>query len=527
MSDANIVRHQEEDDDEEEEYEEEDGVMDEEEEEEDSLVMTGHLQDHEDDIDDQEEEEEEEDLEEEETDERIPSRKSCISSDPDKTDVDDLTDVEMTENDRDYSSSESPLPPHDTSSSPNKTVKLPRHLQQFVRRISVKSEEGNKEEFIEESSAPSIRSRRPSRSCKPNSLIFNEDTTTLTPIKRRRKTDDSGTSSNKTIITDRPVVSTRRTGQRNVHSVYRTLTPNDNQHRINEKKDITIRKKITTSDLTSRRTVLSNKRTKLKASLKSTTTTLTSASSAATSSKRSFARESVRKAVSALTNHVRLSPNGKKIGRPRKYPLAPVSSSLNQLTIKTSSPKKTTFKSPGKKLSTPNSSRRMNPILAAIISGQELGTTKTGKPKGRPRILPALDDVLTLNGHNTPVSNRDNNSIHGTRSSSRRGASSVSSHGCDCDSKYRSIMSNFEQSLETKFVESTQKLRKDMQDRDDDNIRLHSKIIALQKEVEVLRMKLLKTEEDVVQRREIEELKAKHQREVSLVKRTQWVCIFF
>ena len=397
----------------------------------------------------------------EEVEERISSRKSFIS-DPDKTDIDDEDDFSV-------SPRESPIP---------------------VDKPQVKKEE----------TSP-LRTRRPSRSCRPNSLIFNSDTTTLSPIKRRRKTEDSQASSGKTIITSKASSPMRR-AMRNVNSVYRTVSPLDQvDHKPNALK---------------RRIIVKN-------SFKKVTPMITS------SSKRSHARESVKRAVSALTT-VRLTPNGKKRGRPRKYPLPETAFAQQTFTtalpLVTSSPKKAVAtvvpNSTGKKTSTPVYSRKMNPILAAIISGQELGTTKTGKPKGRPRVLPSLNEVLTLNGQTPSNIKAVPSPILGSRSSSR-GAAAVSSTGCDCDAKYRTILSNLEEQLDKKFVESTQKLRKDMQERDDDNIRLHSKIIALQREVDILQVKLLKTEEAVSQRKELEELKAKYQQEISITKKSQWV----
>jgi len=171
--------------------------------------------------------------------------------------------------------------------------------------------------------------------------------------------------------------------------------------------------------------------------------------------------------------------------------------------------------------------------MAALFSGQELGTTKTGKPKGRPRVLPALEDVLNLNvnlnGHSHGV-NLDLEidgpvNPHGTRSRRSTTTSSPSSRsGCNCEAKYKAILAKLEESLEQRFMESTQKLRNDMRDRDEDNIRLHSKVIALTKEVELLKLKLCSREESVVQRREVEELKRTHSKELSQTKKTQW-CI--
>jgi hypothetical protein len=426
------------------------------------------------------EEENEENLE------RIPSRKSCIS-DSDKTDVEDLDEDVFT------STSLSPIPEENARTIPNS-------------RLNVQSQDLDS----------STRRRRPSRSCKPNSLIFNDDTTTLTPIKRRRKTDDSGASSNKTIITTSPVPTPLRRIPRNVNSVYRTVSPFEPQVTNKFKSTRDLKRKFV------------NKITIKKVA----------PNPVSSSSKRSLARQSVKRAVSALTTaNVRLSVNGKKIGRPRKYPVSesspvqPIQATYQTSSSLIHSPKKNMTSSPlvpkceNRKKGNSPPTRKMNPILAAIFSGQELGTTKTGKPKGRPIVLPSLNEVLNLNGH-APTKNTVTSPVSGMRQSSRRAATMISSHGCDCHTKYNEILANLEEQLEKKFVESTQKLRKDMQDRDDDNIRLHSKIIALQKEVEILRIKLLQTEEAVTQGKEVQELKAKHQQELLAAKKTQWVCLF-
>ena len=221
----------------------------------------------------------------------------------------------------------------------------------------------------------SIKSRRPSRSCKPNSLIFNSDTTTLSP-KRRRKI------------------------------VRESLPPSP------------------AADL-----IQSNQK---------------SSGRKSTISSRSFARESVRKAVSALTG---VNRPVKKLGRPRKYPIEVTGESVSSVKngrIPVGRAVKGRKVGRGKKLTAKKGSPvgKCTPILTAILSGQSLAQTKTGRPKGRPRVLPSLDEVILNGAKSSPHTSA-------TRSSPRR---------CDCEAKYKKILSNLEQSLEVRFAESTYKV---------------------------------------------------------------------
>lgn len=238
----------------------------------------------------------------------------------------------------------------------------------------------------------SIKSRRPSRSCKPNSLIFNSDTTTLSP-KRRRKV------------------------------VRESLSPSpDLSHQQSNN---------TSGDSNS-----------------STTANGRKSAATATISSRSFARESVRKAVSALTG---LNRPVKKLGRPRKYPIEGPAESVSPVAVKNGRipvGRKGRKVGRGKKLTVKKASSaspvgKCTPILTAILSGQSLAQTKTGRPKGRPRVLPSLDEVILNGAKSSP------NTTSATRSSPRR---------CDCEAKYKKILSNLEQSLEVKFAESTHKV---------------------------------------------------------------------
>ena len=66
-------------------------------------------------------------------------------------------------------------------------------------------------------------------------------------------------------------------------------------------------------------------------------------------------------------------------------------------------------------------------------------------------------------------------------------------------------------------------LRKDMEQREAENTRLANRIVSLQRELDYLKNRLDHATESTATRQEIEELKLKHQYELSLAKRTQWV----
>jgi len=407
----------------------------------------------------------------------------------------------------------------------------------------------------------SIGSRRPSRNCKPNSLIFNEDTTTLdSPVKRkRRKTDDSGTSGddNKDSVT--------LNQQQDLNTIIRNIGSNKRIRKSNLVVSETIQEEVPEDPQ-----VLSR---------------ITS------SGRRSFVRESVRNAVSSLTKRrtsitsaTQISPTsdsipsnkislhgrsingvslkGKKLGRPRKYPFdspvkedplmtppqptdliplkekkvnkkpSPSTSATSKKTITTNHNNLNHHINNGhhnqhsnrKSTSSPATNKtKMTPILTAILSGQDISSTKTGRPKGRPRILPSLDKVI-LNGTSVPLSSTPIVPIVNLKKSSRTSPKKGSS--CDCESRYKLILSELEESLESKFRESTARLRKDIEERDNENIRLHGRIVALQKEMDMLKKKL----EQVLQPPtaqpfapiEVEELKERHKAEISRIKKTQW-----
>lgn len=57
-----------------------------------------------------------------------------------------------------------------------------------------------------------------------------------------------------------------------------------------------------------------------------------------------------------------------------------------------------------------------------------------------------------------------------------------------------------------------------------ENSRLQNRIVSLQRELDYLKNRLDHAKETTASRQEIDELKLKHQYELSLAKRTQWVC---
>lgn len=66
-------------------------------------------------------------------------------------------------------------------------------------------------------------------------------------------------------------------------------------------------------------------------------------------------------------------------------------------------------------------------------------------------------------------------------------------------------------------------LRHDMDERDKDNIKLQARIVALQKDAELLRRKLNVSEENASYGKDVEQIREKFKREMSHAKKTQWV----
>lgn len=65
-----------------------------------------------------------------------------------------------------------------------------------------------------------------------------------------------------------------------------------------------------------------------------------------------------------------------------------------------------------------------------------------------------------------------------------------------------------------------------MEESEAENKRLQEKIASMQRELEYLNNRLDHAKESIENRQEIEQLKSRHQLELSLAKRTQWVSIF-
>lgn len=293
--------------------------------------------------------------------------------------------------------------------------------------------------------ASPIRSRRPSRNCRPNSLIFTADTTTLTPITRKRKRGQGWANRSR----GRPPITS--TPARNAST---------NQKVSGIKSDIKptvrVRNGFTNSSLPSTSSAVDT----------SPVRAASTGRPVRLASRRTSYQDMVKKAVSTVLSSHKTNVNSikndprlytldgklkKRMGRPRKYPV-PVD---GQVSI---SPPKSPWK--GNKLINHQATKakvhppghkkgqsppvKLSPFLAAILSGQSLGETKNGRPKGRPRVLPTLDEAV-LNGSATAPG--------GDGLPERR-----SLRKCDCESKYRTILVNLEESLECKFAESTQKV---------------------------------------------------------------------
>ena len=304
-----------------------------------------------------------------------------------------------------------------------------------TKRRASKQLTDNDQSPIEKASP--IRNRRPSRNCRPNSLIFNADTTaSLSPVPRKKR--------------GRP---SKNKFPRNNDGTPLTSTPAG--------KNVTksIKSHLKTTARKGNGLSKSQQNHSVEPVAPPSSTVTSSSRPVRLASRRTSYQDMVKKAVmssnklaNAKTNPALYTLHGtlkKKMGRPRKYP---VPESAQAKPMSTKSPLKT------KKL-TPNSSKvhapghkkgasppvKLSPFLAAILSGQSLGETKNGRPKGRPRVLPTLDEAV-LNG-STSTPGIDN------LSSERR-----SLRKCDCEAKYRKILVNLEESLESKFAESTYKV---------------------------------------------------------------------
>ena len=64
-----------------------------------------------------------------------------------------------------------------------------------------------------------------------------------------------------------------------------------------------------------------------------------------------------------------------------------------------------------------------------------------------------------------------------------------------------------------------------MEQTEAENVRLQGRIVTLQRELDYLKNRLDHVTESTASRQELEELKMKHQYELSVAKRTQWVSI--
>lgn len=223
-------------------------------------------------------------------------------------------------------------------------------------------------------SPPKLSSRRTSRSCRPNTLIFTSDMTTNSPPKKKIGRP------RKVMSAPAPVVEHPRNDLRR---------PKRNASYVN----------------------------------------------------------SVKKAVSALNTSSSATPRVKARGRPRKTPVVKSEPEEedeseddeeeeeddDETPVPTPSPKKS---NPIEKLKTPKRPK-LSPMLTSILSGQPIANTKTGRPKGRPRKFAAL----------------------ATPSSSDQKASTSTPGKCNCEAKYRVVFMKLEETLESKHLAQTKKVR--------------------------------------------------------------------
>ena len=266
--------------------------------------------------------------------------------------------------------------------------------------------------------------RRTSRTCRPNSLIFTEDTTTQSPIRRKRvkkeepeEDEVQDTEPEASIVTETPL---------NSRTPLRRSAALANKHL-----NLSLSSRRSAANVAVRRAVSTLKRR-----------------GGRPPKRPQFVQEdyddddseSPKEGAKPLTPYQQkklailketgknLSPYMLKKYGPEGPP--PADKSIRKL------PKMSPYMVKKYGLSGARSTVKMTPILTAILSGQPLAQTRSGRPKGRPRKLPSLEDAV-------------NDSLKRV---------SPSSGKCNCDTRYKEVLVNLEQQLESRFMDQTKKV---------------------------------------------------------------------
>lgn len=307
--------------------------------------------------------------------------------------------------------------------------------------------------------ASPIRSRRPSRNCRPNSLIFNADTTSLSPVTRKRgrgRPPSLGKKKDGTPLTSTPAGKTaaidRKSKIKNLRQSTTTRARNGYRTSIKSEPVTAEQPPASTTNMSGRPVRMASRRTSYQDMVKKAVSTVLSSNRAAQNGKNN-------PALYTLDGRLK-----KRMGRPRKHPYPGADGQMVMPPPKTLSPAKVNKVAYTSKLSHVTSKVakvhppghkkgqsppvKLSPFLAAILSGQSLGETKNGRPKGRPRVLPTLDEAVLNGSTASGVPGVDTSGTTDRRSLRR----------CDCEAKYRKILVNLEESLESKFAESTHKV---------------------------------------------------------------------
>ncbi|RWS07351.1 zinc finger MYND domain-containing protein 11-like protein [Dinothrombium tinctorium] len=161
---------------------------------------------------------------------------------------------------------------------------------------------------------------------------------------------------------------------------------------------------------------------------------------------------------------------------------------------------------------------KSSPLLSSLLNNtlhvpsyMTSPTTRTGKPKGRPRKYPLPSPAASI----LNISKRISENLlpppppPGT--------------SCDCDEKYRKHFQNLEETLTTQHMLQLQKLTKELEEKDKEKLRLQIRLSAVQTENELLRSKNMSVANEMMLKKQIEEMREQHKQEISSIKRKQWV----
>ncbi|RWS29853.1 Zinc finger MYND domain-containing protein 11-like protein [Leptotrombidium deliense] len=161
-----------------------------------------------------------------------------------------------------------------------------------------------------------------------------------------------------------------------------------------------------------------------------------------------------------------------------------------------------------------NEASKNAPLLSSLLNNTHaistpMARTKTGRPKGRPRKNPMPPGSSTF----LNISKRVTKKFH---------LPVAPGATCDCNTRYREHFQRFENKLISKHESQLQKLRKEVDDREKEKLKLQIKLSAMQHENQILRNKHMSSSNEIMLKRQIEDIIEQHKLEISQVKRKQW-----